>query len=154
ADAWPRGRCRLPQTFKGVTRWRQNGLPDETMRCRSAPKEGKHPVGVQRRYRGALGKKAHCQVAASVRYVSPQVHYPLGLRLCLPGSWLQGPARLDKAGAPAAGRRALTKPGIALGLLGRVRSEALPGGAVVTDAGYGVSPTPREGAAAQGLVYV
>lgn len=120
----------------------------------SFPKQGKHSVGVQRQYCGALGKKANCQVAVSVHYVSPQGHYPLDLRLFLPECWLQDPARLDKAQVPAAERRALTKPQIALELLDRVRDEGLPGWAVVTDAAYGVSPTFRDGVAARGLVYM
>jgi SRSO17 transposase len=38
--------------------------------------------------------------------------------------------------------------------LDRVRGEGLPGWAVVTDAGYGVSGDVRDGVAARGLVYV
>jgi SRSO17 transposase len=120
----------------------------------SFPKQGRHSVGVQRQYCGALGKKANCQVAPSVHYVSPRGHYPLDLRLYLPDSWLSDPKRLDQAGVPAAERRALTKPQIALELLDGVRGEGLPGWAVVTDAGYGASGEFRDGVAARGLVYL
>src|SRR5262245_4504240 len=120
----------------------------------SFPKQGKHSVGVQRQYCGALGKRANCQVAVSAHYVSPWGHYPLDLRLYLPDSWLQDPARLDQAGVPADQRRPLTKPQIALELLDRVRAEGLPGRAVVADAGYGVSPDFRAGLEARQLSYV
>jgi SRSO17 transposase len=120
----------------------------------SFPKQGQHSVGVQRQYCGALGKKANCQVAVSVHYVSPQGHYPLDLRLYLPDRWLTDKDRLDKAGVPEAERRPLTKPQIALELLDRVRAEGLPGGVVVADAGYGVAGDFRAGLAARGLTYV
>src|SRR3954463_11037363 len=110
----------------------------------SFPKQGKCSVGVQRQYCGALGKKANCQVAVSVHYVSPKGHYPLDLRLYLPDSWLADPPRLDKAGVPDAERRPLTKPQIALELLDRARAEGLPGQVVMADAGYGVSGDFRE----------
>src|SRR5205085_10827031 len=103
---------------------------------------------------GALGKKANCQAAPSVHYVAPQGHYPLDLRLYLPDCWLSDPSRLDEAGVPAAERRALTKPQIALELLDRVRGEGLPGWAVVTDAGYGASGDFRDGVAKRGLTYM
>ena len=66
----------------------------------SFPKQGKHSVGVQRQYCGALGKKANCQVAPSVHYVSPKGHYPLAMRLFLPESWIEDAERLDEAGVP------------------------------------------------------
>src|ERR671915_219546 len=118
------------------------------------PKQGKHSVGVQRQYCGALGKKANCQCAVSVHYVTPRGHYPLDMRLYLPDSWLDDPARLDKAGVPAAERRRLSKGQIALELLDRVRSEGLPGGLVVADSGYGVSGPFRDGLAERGLHYI
>src|SRR4051794_17312888 len=120
----------------------------------SFPKQGRHSVGVQRQYCGALGKKANCQVAVSVHYVSPRGHYPLDLRLYLPDSWLQDKQRLDKAGVPKDERRALSKPAIALELLDRVRAEGLPGWAVVADAGYGVSGDFRDGLDARRLSYI
>jgi SRSO17 transposase len=142
-----RYRARMAQAFASP---RGLFVIDDT----SFPKQGKHSVGVQRQYCGALGKKANCQVAVSVHYVAPQGHYPLDLRLYLPDSWLSGRGRLDKAGVPAAERRPLTKPQVALELLDRVRGEGLPGRAVVTDAGYGASGDFRDGVAARGLTYV
>jgi SRSO17 transposase len=120
----------------------------------SFPKQGRHSVGVQRQYCGALGKKANCQVAPSVHYVAPQGPYPLDRRLYLPDSWLSDKKRLDTAGVPEAERRTLTKPPIAVELLDRVRGEGLPGWAVVTDAGYGASGDFRDGVAARGLIYM
>src|SRR3954452_7965950 len=97
-----RYRAHLAQTFAGP-----EGvfLIDDV----SFPKRGKHSVGVQRQYCGALGKKANCQVAVSVHYVSPRGHYPLDLRLYLPDSCLADTKRLAKAGVPQDERRPLTK---------------------------------------------
>src|SRR5262245_6298642 len=142
-----RYRARLAEAFaspEGIF------LIDDT----SFPKQGRHSVGVQRQYCGALGKKANGQVAPSVHYVSPNGHYPLELRLYLPDSWLADEGRLDRAGVPAAERRPLTKPQIALELLDRARAEGLPGWAVVADAGYGVSGDFRDALAARELTYV
>src|SRR3954452_156947 len=93
----------------------------------SFPKQGRHSVGVQRQYCGALGKRANCQVAPSVHYVSPEGHYPLAMRLYLPESWAKDKKRRDRAGVPADVRDARTKGRIALELLDLVRGEGLPG---------------------------
>ena len=111
----------------------------------SFPKQGQHSVGVQRQYCGAQGKKANCQVAPSVHYVSPRGHYPLAMKLYLPQVWLDDTRRLDRAGVPKQARGASTKGQIALELLDSVRAEGLPGRLVVADAGYGVSGPFREG---------
>src|SRR3954462_9585299 len=142
-----RYRARMAQTFRNP-----QGIfvIDDT----SFPKQGQHSVGVQRQYCGALGKRANCQCAVSVHYVSPKGHYPLDMRLYLPESWLGDPARLGKAGVPEAERRRLSKGQIALELLDRVRGEGLPGGVVVADSGYGVSGPFRDGLAERGLSYV
>jgi SRSO17 transposase len=120
----------------------------------SFPKQGKHSVGVQRQYCGALGKRANCQVAPSVHYVSPKGHYPLAMRLYLPESWAKDKKRLDRAGVPADVRDARTKGRIALELLDLVRGEGLPGRVVIADAGYGVAEGFRAGLAERGLWYL
>jgi SRSO17 transposase len=120
----------------------------------SFPKQGKHSVGVQRQYCGALGKKANCQVAPSVHYVSPLGHYPLALRLFLPDCWIEDKERLDEVGVPEVFRQSETKGAIALKLLDTVRGEGLPGWLALADAGYGVSEEFRNGLAARGLKYI
>jgi SRSO17 transposase len=120
----------------------------------SFPKAGRHSVGVQRQYCGALGKKANCQCAVSVHYAASNGHAPLAMRLFLPTAWQEDPARLDQAGVPDAERRALGKGQIALELLDQVRAEGWPGQVVVADCGYGVSEPFREAVAARGLHYV
>src|SRR6476620_6557439 len=120
----------------------------------SFPKQGTHSVGVQRQYCGALGKKANCQVAQSVHYVSPLGHYPLAMRLFLPDRWIDHEDRLDEVGVPEAFRRSQAKGAIALGLLDTVRDEGLPGWLALADAGYGVSEDFRDGLAARGLRYI
>src|SRR6185437_5674025 len=89
----------------------------------SFPKDGKHSVGVQRQYCGALGKRDNCQVAVSLHYVGTHGHFPLVMRLYLPESWVGDPARLDKAGVPPGFRRGRTKGEIAFELLDLVRDE-------------------------------
>src|SRR4051812_19777756 len=118
------------------------------------PKQGKHSVGVQRQYCGALGKRANCQCAVSVHYVAPRGHYPLAMRLYLPESWLADAKRLDRVGVPETERRTVTKGQIALELLDLVRAEGLPGRLVVADAGYGVSGPFRDGLSQRGLHYI
>jgi SRSO17 transposase len=119
------------------------------------PKQGKHSVGVQHQYCGQLGKKANCQVAVTVHYVSPKGHFPAALRLYLPQSWTASPERLVKAGVPEAFREERTKGQIALELLDQVRGEGrLPGRMVLADAAYGVSQALRDGLAQRELFYI
>jgi SRSO17 transposase len=119
------------------------------------PKQGKHSVGVQRQYCGQLGKKANCQVAVTVHYVSPKGHFPAALRLYVPKSWTSSPERLAGAGVPEPYRQEQTKGQIALDLLDQVRDEnLLPGDVVITDAGYGVSQPFREALEERQLFYI
>ena len=118
------------------------------------PKQGRHSVGVQRQYGGALGKKANCQAAASVHHVAPKGHYPPAMELYLPGSWVADADRRDRAGVPEEYQRGRTKGQIALDLLDRVQAEGLPGRVVLADAGYGVSGECRRGLADRGAYYL
>ena len=130
------------------------------------PKAGVHSVGVQRQYCGALeaGQLSGRREPALRRQAGqlsgrrePAVGREggLGLRLFLPESWLEAPARLDKAGVPEGERRALSKGEIALELLDTVCAEnVLPGQVVVGDSGDGVSGPLRAGLAERGLHYV
>jgi SRSO17 transposase len=119
------------------------------------PKQGKHSVGVQRQYCGQLGKKANCQVAVTVHYVSPKGHFPAALRLYMPKSWTSSPERLEQVGVPEGYRQERTKGQIALDLLDQVRDEKLlPGDLVITDAGYGVSQPFREGLEQRQVFYI
>jgi SRSO17 transposase len=119
------------------------------------PKQGRHSVGVQRQYCGQWGKKANCQVAVTVHYVAPKGHFPAALRLYVPKPWTSSPERLEEVGVPEEYRRERTKGQIALDLLDQVRDERLlPGDVVITDAGYGVSPSFREGLEQRQLFYI
>jgi SRSO17 transposase len=119
------------------------------------PKQGQHSVGVQHQYCGQLGKKANCQVAVTVHYVSPNGHFPTALRLYLPRSWTSSPERMDRVGVPEEFRGEMTKGQIALELLDQVRGEKLlPGDVVITDAGYGVSQEFRDGLQQRDLFYI
>jgi len=120
-----------------------------------SPKQGKHSVGVQRQYCGQLGKRANCQVAVTVHYVSPKGHFPTALQLYLPKSWTSSPERLKEAKVPEPFWGEKTKGQIALELLDQVRGEnLLPGNMLITDAGYGVSQEFREGVAQRQLFYI
>jgi SRSO17 transposase len=143
---WKRYRAIMAKTFSTP---HSIFVVDDT----SFPKDGKHSVGVQRQYCGALGKKENCQVAVSLHYVGTHGHFPLAMRLYLPDSWADDPARLDKAGVPPGSRRGRAKGEIALELLDQVRNEGLPGQIVVTDAGYGVAQEFRERLASRGLYF-
>ena len=56
-------------------------------------KRGRHPVGVKRRYRGQLGKRATCQSLVSLTLARAEPPVCIGLRLFLP----------ERTGAPTPG---------------------------------------------------
>jgi SRSO17 transposase len=117
------------------------------------PKKGTHSVGVGPQYAGALGKKANCQTLVSLTLAKGEVPIPIALRLFLPETWIKDPERLQRAGVPEAFWAVRSKPEIALAELRRVMQADVSFGAVVTDAGYGISASFRQGLSALGLLW-
>jgi len=114
-------------------------------------KNGRHSVGVQRQYSGVLGRKTNCQIAIVLFHVGSAGVCPLGLRLYLPRTWLQNPARLDAAGVPEEYRLNQTRGNIALELLDAARAEGWGAGAVLASAGLGTDSAFLEGLERRGL---
>ena len=117
------------------------------------PKKGTLSVGVAAQYCGEFGKQANCQSLVSLTLARGEVPVPVGLRLFLPQSWTDDPARCARAGAPETARAALTKPQIALAEIDRVIAAGARFGCVLADAGYGISAPFRQGLSARGLTW-
>ena len=115
------------------------------------PKKGTHSVGVGPQYAGALGKNTNCQTLVSLTLARDEVPIPIVLRLFLPDTWIKAPERLQRAGVPEAFWAARSKPEMALEELQRVMQAGVSFGAVVSDAGYGISAPFRQGLSALGL---
>ena len=117
------------------------------------PKKGTHSVGVASQYAGALGKNANCQTLVSLTLAKDEVPIPIVLRLYLPETWIKDPERLQHAGVPEAFWTERSKPEIALEELKRLLQAGVSFGAVVTDAGYGISAPFRQALSALGLLW-
>ena len=117
------------------------------------PKKGTRSVGVAPQYCGELGKQANCQSLVSLTLARGDVPVPIGLRLFLPKSWTDDPARCAAAGVPETACAPQTKPEIALAEIDRVRAPGIRFGCVLADAGYGLSAPFRQGLSARGLVW-
>jgi SRSO17 transposase len=115
------------------------------------PKKGTHSVGVTSQYAGVLGKKANCQSLVSLTLAKHEVPVPIMLRLFLPETWIKDPERLQHAGVPEALWTERSKPEIALVELRRVMQAGVSFGAVLADAGYGISAPFRQALSALGL---
>jgi SRSO17 transposase len=115
------------------------------------PKKGTHSVGVGPQYAGALGKNTNCQTLVSLTLAKEEVPIPISLRLFLPDTWIKDRERLQRAGVPEAFWTERSKPEIALAELQRVMQAGVRFGAVLADAGYGISAPFRQALSALGL---
>jgi len=116
-------------------------------------KKGTHSVGVGPQYAGAVGKKATCQPLFSLTLAKDEVPIPPVLRLFLPETWIKNPERLQRAGVPEAFWVEHSKPEIALTELQRIMQAGVSFGAVLADAGYGISASFRQALTALGLLW-
>jgi SRSO17 transposase len=117
-------------------------------------KQGRHSVGVQRQYSGVLGRKTNCQIAVALYHLGPAGVCPLAVRLYLPRSWVQSPARLEAAGVPEEYRGPQTRGSVAVELLDLARSEGWHPPAVVVGNGLGTDLAFREALAGRDLHYL
>ena len=117
------------------------------------PKKGTHSVGVAPQYASALGKTANFQTLVSLTLARGEVPVMVGLRLFLPESWTGDQARLERAGVPAEYRSPRAKPEIALAELDRLIAAGVRFGAVLADAGYGMSAPFRQALSARGVAW-
>src|SRR3954467_6646259 len=115
-------------------------------------KQGRHSVGVKRKYCGQLGKRANCQSLVSLTLARSEVPVGVGLRLFLPEDWGGDATRRAAAGVPdtVAYR---PKWRIALDEIDRVLASGARFGSVLADAEYGRAAESRHGLAERRLAY-
>ena len=119
------------------------------------PKQGWKSAGVARQYCGRLGKVANCQAGMFLAYVSPLGRALVDKRLYLPESWTSDPGRCAAAGVQEERGSYRSKTELALEMLERARELGhLRAKWVAGDDAFGMSPSFREGLAAQGMWYV
>jgi SRSO17 transposase len=117
-------------------------------------KKGAHSVGVQRQYSGTAGRVENSQVAVFLTYAAPRGHALIDRALYLPKSWTDDPARCADAGIPADQRGFATKPALAMALIARAVTAAVPAAWVAGDEVYGADPRLRAAVRGHHLGYV
>jgi SRSO17 transposase len=117
------------------------------------PTQGRASVGVARQYAGTLGNVGNCQVAVTCGDADPRATWPVAVRLYLPQTWADDPARRQQARVPT-GVTFQTTPEIALALLDQARAWGGPHRCVVADADDGDHPNFLAGLEARREPYV
>jgi SRSO17 transposase len=122
---------------------RADGLLGGAPRCRlvvddtGIQKKGDQSVGVARQYIGRLGKIENCQIAVCTSLASGQTSTLSDVRLYLPQTWCDQPARCEKTHIPEDQRTFATKPQIALQSIRHQRQLGIHFHVVSMDSGYG-----------------
>ena len=163
--------ARAMQRFLTEARWDDDAVIERLQECLAPrlghpeavwvldgsdfPKQGRKSAGVARQYCGRLGKVANYQAGIFLAYVSPLSRALVDKRLYLPQVWASDDARCAAAGVPKEQRSYRSKTELALEMLERARELGhLRAGWVAGDDAFGMSPSFREGLAAQGMWYV
>jgi SRSO17 transposase len=116
-------------------------------------KKGRHTVGTQRQYTGTAGRIENAQVAVYLTYAAPGGHTPIDRELYLPTSWVEDPARRERAGVPDEVEFA-TKPELAGQMITRAVRAGTPARWATGDEVYGADPDLRVTIAGLGVGYV
>lgn len=117
-------------------------------------KKGRHSVGVSRQYIGRSGKVDNAQIAVCTSLASGQNSTLIDIRLYLPSSWTDDPARCARAGVPEPERAPLTKVDLALASVRHQRGIGVRFGRVSADSGYGSQPAFLHGLDRMGETFV
>lgn len=107
-------------------------------------KKGTHSAGVARQYTGTTGTVENCQVAVTCVYAERTLAWPVNVRLYLPQTWADDPARRAQAHVPE-DVTFQTKPEIALALVDEARDMGVPYTCITVDGGYGDVPSFLDG---------
>jgi len=94
---------------------------------------------VQRQYTGTAGRIENAQVAVYVTYAAPHGHALIDRALYVPKSWIQDPARRERAGVPAA-TVFQTKPALAMQMIISALEAGVSASFVAGDEVYGNDP--------------